>query len=69
MLPVVADNVLIPVIYMRAFMKILWGILIIVVIVASFELGRRWEQSLTAEYCTSTGKKISDSGPLYCTDS
>ncbi|EGI6181767.1 hypothetical protein VW37_004200 [Salmonella enterica subsp. houtenae serovar 51:z4,z23:-] len=63
-----ADNVLIPVIYMRVFMKILWGILIVVVIITSFEFGRRWEQSLTAEYCTSTGKKISDAGPLHCMD-
>ncbi|EAW2450280.1 hypothetical protein AHU44_15945 [Salmonella enterica subsp. diarizonae] len=61
-------NVLIPVIQMRVFMKILWGIVIIVVTVASFEFGRRWEQSMTAEYCASTGKKVSDSGPLYCTD-
>lgn len=49
-------------------MKILWGILIVVVIITSFEFGRRWEQSLTAEYCTSTGKKISDAGPLHCMD-
>ncbi len=46
--------------------KILLALLIIVVAVLSFDFGRSWELSKTAEYCSSIGKKLSDAGPAYC---
>ncbi|HEI2455712.1 TPA: hypothetical protein SI519_004375 [Escherichia coli] len=46
--------------------KILFVLLIIVVAALSFDFGRSWELSKTAEYCSSIGKKLSDSGPAYC---
>lgn len=36
--------------------KILFALLIIVVAVLSFDFGRSWELSKTAEYCSSIGK-------------
>ena len=46
--------------------KIVLGLLIVVLVAFSFDFGRRWELSKTAEYCSSIGKKISDAGPAYC---
>lgn len=46
--------------------KILFALLIIVVTALSFDFGRSWELSKTAEYCSSIGKKLSDAGPAYC---
>ena len=46
--------------------KIIFVLLIIVVAALSFDFGRRWELSKTAEYCSSVGKKLSESGPTYC---
>lgn len=41
--------------------KVVLGLLI-------FDFGRRWELSKTAEYCSSIGKQLSDSGPAYCVE-
>lgn len=37
--------------------KIVLGLLIVVLVAFSFDFGRRWELSKTAEYCSSIGKK------------
>lgn len=37
--------------------KIALGLLIVVLVAFSFDFGRRWELSKTAEYCSSVGKK------------
>ncbi len=46
--------------------KVVLGLLIVGLAVFSFDFGRRWELSKTAEYCSSIGKQLSDSGPAYC---
>lgn len=46
--------------------KIVLGLLIAGLVIFSFDFGRRWELSKAAEYCSSIGKKLSDSGPAYC---
>ncbi|HAK0225046.1 TPA: hypothetical protein H1O46_002026 [Salmonella enterica] len=48
--------------------KIILGLLIIGLAALSFDFGRSWELSKTAEYCSSIGKKLSDSGPAYCVE-
>ncbi|EGI9629936.1 hypothetical protein [Escherichia coli] len=37
--------------------KIVLGLLIVALVDFSFDFGRRWELSKTAEYCSSIGKK------------
>lgn len=46
--------------------KIIFALLIVGLVAFSFDFGRRWELSKTAEYCSSIGKQLSDSGPAYC---
>ncbi|HGB4253001.1 TPA: hypothetical protein ACIVG6_001880 [Salmonella enterica subsp. enterica serovar Virchow] len=48
--------------------KIILGLLIVGLVAFSFDFGRSWELSKTAEYCSSIGKKLSDSGPAYCVE-
>ncbi|EPU4335559.1 hypothetical protein ACVW6J_003939 [Escherichia coli] len=48
--------------------KIALGLLIVALVAFSFDFGRWWELSKTAEYCSSIGKKISDAGPAYCVE-
>ncbi|HBC0040240.1 TPA: hypothetical protein JGA48_004542 [Salmonella enterica] len=48
--------------------KIVLGLLIVGLVAFSFDFGRSWELSKTAEYCSSIGKKLSDSGPAYCVE-
>lgn len=46
--------------------KVVLGLLIVGLVAFSFDFGRRWELSKTAEYSSSIGKQLSDSGPAYC---
>lgn len=48
--------------------KISLSLLIIGLVILSFDIGRRWELSKTAEYCSSIGKKLSAAGPAYCVE-
>lgn len=45
--------------------KVVLGLLIVGLAAFSFD---RWELSKTAEYCSSIGKQLSDSGPAYCVE-
>ncbi|CAM7049773.1 TPA: hypothetical protein JLP25_003958 [Escherichia coli] len=48
--------------------KIILSLLVLELVVISFDFGRSWELSKTAEYCSSIGMKLSDSGPAYCVE-
>ncbi|WP_340544537.1 hypothetical protein [Escherichia coli] len=48
--------------------KITLSLLVIGLVIFSFDLGRRWELSKTAKYCYSIGKKLSAAGSAYCVE-
>lgn len=46
--------------------KIILSLLVIGLMIISFNFGKHWELSKTASYCQSIGQIISSSGPAYC---
>lgn len=46
--------------------KVILCILVVLLVLGSFNFGQRWELSKVASYCSSIGKELSSSGPAYC---